>query len=325
MEYLKIILYIIIFPGLIFSSLIGFFISGLDRKIVAKMQRRRGPRISQSFYDFIKLLGKETIIPYSANKKLFIIAPIIAVVSIVIIPTFIPIGNFTFIKSTADVVVLIYLLIIPSLALIIGAMASSSPFASIGLSREVVSIIGYELPLIIIIIDVCKEAGKILGTGSIYSMELIGKAQAIEGNFMFSLSLLPAAIAFLMILPAKVGVSPFDVAEAETEICEGPLVEYSGIYLSLFKLSHSIKSYVMAMLFVALFLGNIFVRFNSNFINLIVNIAIMVALSILIVILCLSIVRGCMGRYKTHQMFKFYWTIPTILSVISYFLVSINI
>ena len=325
MEYLKIILYILVFPGIIFSSLIGFFISGLDRKIVAKMQRRRGPKISQSFYDFIKLLGKDTIIPSSANRKLFIIAPVIAMVSIVIIPLFIPLGKYTFIKSTADVVVLIYLLIIPSLALIIGAMASASPFASIGLSREVVSIIGYELPLIIIIIDVCKKAGKILGTGTIYSMELIEKAQAIEGNFMFSLALLPAAIAFLMILPAKVGVAPFDVAEAETEICEGPLVEYSGIYLSLFKLSHSIKSYVMAMLFVALFLGNIFVEFGSTSINLIINTVIMIALSTLITIVCLSIVRGSMGRYKAHQMFKFYWTIPTILSVISYFLVSMNI
>ena len=132
-------------------------------------------------------------------------------------------------------------------------------------------------------------------------------------------------IAFLMILPAKVGIAPFDVAEAETEICEGPLVEYSGIYLTLFKLSHGIKSYVMAMLFVALFLGNMFMRFRSTTINLIINTVIIIALSVLINIVCLSIVRGSMGRYKTHQMFKFYWTIPTILSVISYFLVSINI
>ena len=51
----------------------------------------------------------------------------------------------------------------------------------------------------------------------------------------------------------------------------------------------------------------------------------MIALSTLITIVCLSIVRGSMGRYKAHQMFKFYWTIPTILSVISYFLVSMNI
>ena len=99
MEYLKIILYILVFPGIIFSSLIGFFISGLDRKIVAKMQRRRGPKISQSFYDFIKLLGKDTIIPSSANRKLFIIAPVIAVVSIVIIPLFIPLGKYTFPKE----------------------------------------------------------------------------------------------------------------------------------------------------------------------------------------------------------------------------------
>ena len=81
----------------------------------------------------------------------------------------------------------------------------------------------------------------------------------------------------------------------------------------------------MAMLFVALFLGNIFVEFGSTSINLIINTVIMIDLSTLITIVCLSIVRGSMGRYKAHQMFKFYWTIPTILSVISYFLVSMNI
>lgn len=142
---------------------------------------------------------------------------------------------------------------------------------------------------------------------------------------MFTISLLPAAIAFLMILPAKIGVSPFDVSEAETEICEGPLAEYSGIYLGLFKLTHNIKVYVMTSLFVVLFLGGIGITTGNLAIDLLINTLILVVLVIVISVLFLSIVRGLMGRYKTNQMFKFYWTIPTVLSLLSYILVSLNI
>lgn len=325
MEQIKGILYLLLFPGLVFSTIIGFFISGLDRKIIARLQRRKGPSIIQPIYDFFKLLGKDTIIPKNSNSKLFKIAPIIALTSIVIIPLFIPIGNYCFVDSTADVVVLIYLLIIPSVSLIVGGMASGSPFASIGLSREVVTMIAYELPFITCILAVCKKAANVLGTNTAYSMMIINKAQGISGNFMFSLSLLPAAIAFLMILPAKIGVSPFDVAEAETEICEGPLVEYSGLYLSLFKLTHSIKTYVMSAMFVALFLGKVYIQFNSMPLSLFVNTIIVLILSIIILTISLTVVKGVMGRYKTHQMFKFYWTIPTVLSFISYILVNFNL
>ena len=82
-------------------------------------------------------MGKDTIIPRNANKIVFKIAPIIALVSICIIPVLLPIYNWTFIGGTADIVVIIYLLIIPVVAMIIGGMASGSPFASIGVSREV--------------------------------------------------------------------------------------------------------------------------------------------------------------------------------------------
>ena len=85
MEYLSKLIYLFIFPGFIFTVLVGLFLSGLDRKIVARMQRRRGPKITQPFYDFAKLLGKDTIIPRNANERLFTLAPIIALVSICII------------------------------------------------------------------------------------------------------------------------------------------------------------------------------------------------------------------------------------------------
>ena len=325
MEYLSKLVYLIIFPGFIFTVLVGLFLAGLDRKIVARMQRRKGPKITQPFYDFVKLIGKDTIVPRNANTRLFILSPIIALVSICIVPVLFPIYNNSFFGGTADVVVIIYLLIIPVVAMIVGGMASGSPFASIGVSREVVAMIAYELPLITSLLAVCKKAGLILNQGTTYSLSAISSAQQSNGSFMFTISLLPAAIAFLMILPAKVGVAPFDVAEAETELCEGPLAEYSGLHLGLFKLTHNIKVYVMSALFVVLFLGGVGISTGNIGFDLLLNTLILLVLVILISIVFLSIVRGLMGRYKTNQMFKFYWTVPTLLSLLSYILVSFNL
>ena len=268
MEYFLKLVYLILFPGFIFTIIMGLLISGIDRKIVARMQRRRGPKIIQPFYDIVKLIGKDTIVPRNASSRLFIIAPIIALVSICIVPILFPIYNHvTLFEGTADIVVIIYLLIIPSVAMIVGGIASGSPFASIGISREVVSMIAYELPLITSVLAVCKKAGMISGEGVIYSLSKIASVQEANGSFIFSISLLPAAIAFLMILPAKIGSSPFDVAEAETELCEGPLVEYSGLQLGLFKLTHKIKAYVITALFVVLFLGGIGISIQTFFIK----------------------------------------------------------
>lgn len=325
MEYLSKLVHLIIFPGFIFTVLVGLFLAGLDRKIVARMQRRRGPKITQPFYDLVKLIGKDTIIPRNANSKLFILAPIISLVSICVVSVLFPIYNYSFFGGIADIVVIIYLLIIPTVAIIVGGMASGSPFASIGVSREVVTMISYELPLITSLLAVCKKAGLILNQGITYSLSDIVSVQQSSGSFMFSIALIPAAISFLMILPAKVGVVPFDVAEAETELCEGPLVEYSGLYLGIFKLTHNIKVYVMSALFVVLFLGGVGISTGNITVDLFLNTVTLLVLVSLISIIFLSIVRGIMGRYKTNQMFKFYWTVPTLLSLISYILVSFNL
>ena len=325
MEFFKDMGYLFIFPGFIFSIIMGLFLAGVDRKIVARMQRRKGPKLTQPIYDFIKLLGKESIVPENANRKLFNIVPYIGLASICIIPLFIPIYNMSFIGGTADIVVILYLLVIPSVALIIGGMTSGSPYASIGVSREVVTMVAYELPLVICLISVCKKAGFIIGEGMTFSLNNIMLVQQGTNSFIFSLSLIPAAIAFLMVMPAKVGVPPFDVAEAETEICEGPLVEYSGLPLGIFKLTHNVKVYVMTALFVVLFLGGVGISTGTVWVDIILNIVLLIVMVTVLSILFLSIVRGIMGRYKTHQMFKFYWTVPTILALLSYILVSLNI
>ena len=83
--------YILIFPGFLFCFAIGLLLCGIDRKLVARMQKRVGPPILQPFYDFFKLMGKETIIPHAANKFAFLAAPLVGFISLVVLMLFMPI------------------------------------------------------------------------------------------------------------------------------------------------------------------------------------------------------------------------------------------
>ncbi|GAA0068863.1 hydrogenase [Clostridium sardiniense] len=316
MEFFKLLFHAFIFPGGIFIICISLLISGIDRKLVARMQRRIGPPILQPFYDILKLIGKEVIIPKYSNKKIFLVMPIVGLVSVCIIPLLIPIFNNIYISFNGDIIFIIYLITISVIALIVCGINSSSTFGNIGASREAVLLLSLELPMVISIISVCIFSGEILGINNNFLMNSISLAQINQGSFMFTLKLLPAALAFLMIIPGEAGVIPFDIAEGETEICEGPLVEYSGRYLAILKLTQSIKGFIMSSLFVSLFLGGNISNYK------VVNIIIFIILTCIVMFFSITVVRTVFGRLKINQALKFYWTIPTILSLISLILVS---
>jgi NADH-quinone oxidoreductase subunit H len=326
MVLLKYMFYVLVFPGFLFSFIVGLLLSGIDRKLVAKMQRRVGPPLMQPFYDFVKLVGKTHIIPRGASKKVFLAAPVIGLISVVTIPIFIPIFGYTFVKNTADIIVLIYLLTIPAVALIMGGSSSGSPFAGVGISREMVTMLSYELPLVIVLLAVGAKAGFGLGGNVTFSLEKIQEFQAIKGILISNWALIPAAIAFLMVIPAEVGSVPFDVAEAETEICEGPLVEYSGFYLGMYKLTQSIKMFIMASLFVALFLGGkgVGAVTGNTFIDLALNTALLLVIVIVIIAISISFIKAVVARIKVEQTLRFFWTVPTGLALLSLILVYVT-
>ena len=138
LNYLQYLGYILIFPGFLFCFVAGLLLCGIDRKLVARMQKRVGPPVLQPFYDFFKLCGKETIIPTAASKTTFLAAPIVGFAALVVIQLFIPIRGFTpfaVLGDIADVIVILYLLLIPAIATIMGGAASGSPYAGVGLSR----------------------------------------------------------------------------------------------------------------------------------------------------------------------------------------------
>lgn len=206
MEILIKAIYILIFPGLLFACVFGLWLAGVDRKLLARMQKRVGPPVLQPTYDFFKLLGKETIIPANAAKVTFLAAPYVGLVSLVVTALFIPLGGLQAFGSAADTVVILYLLAIPSLAIILGGSASGSPFAGVGVSRSMVTIMSYELPLILVLLAVGRAAGYGYVT---FSLEQITIIQGLSGPFLLDWRLIPAAVAMLLIIPCEVGAHPF--------------------------------------------------------------------------------------------------------------------
>lgn len=317
MTFLINLVQLLIFPGLLFCVVFGVLMAGIDRKLVARMQRRVGPPILQPWYDFVKCCAKETIIPRCAKKAIFIGAPYLGLACLIVIALFIPVGSYgSAFTAGADLVVILYLLTIAGVTLIIGASSTGSPYAGVGLSREMVAMISYELPFVLVLLAVGRVAGADSGLGCTFSLSTIAAYQAANGPLIAHWALIPAAIAMLLVIPCEVGSHPFDIAEAETEICEGALAEYSGHPLGVFRLSHYVKMYIMTALFCAMFLGGITVGLTGT-VGVVVDVLIFLVLCGVVSFICMTLPHAVCARLRVEQVFKFYWTVVAGLAALS--------
>ena len=317
MTFLINLVQLLIFPGLLFCVVFGVLMAGIDRKLVARMQRRVGPPILQPWYDFVKCCAKETIIPRCAKKAIFIGAPYLGLACLIVIALFIPVGSYgSAFTAGADLVVILYLLTIAGVTLIIGASSTGSPYAGVGLSREMVAMISYELPFVLVLLAVGRVAGADSGLGCTFSLSTIAAYQAANGPLIAHWALIPAAIAMLLVIPCEVGSHPFDIAEAETEICEGALAEYSGHPLGVFRLSHYVKMYIMTALFCARFLGGITVGLAGT-VGVVVDVLIFLVLCGVVSFICMTLPHAVCARLRVEQVFKFYWTVVAGLAALS--------
>lgn len=317
MTFLINLVQLLIFPGLLFCVVFGVLMAGIDRKLVARMQRRVGPPILQPWYDFVKCCAKETIIPRCAKKAIFIGAPYLGLACLIVIALFIPVGSYgSAFTAGADLVVILYLLTIAGVTLIIGASSTGSPYAGVGLSREMVAMISYELPFVLVLLAVGRVAGADSGLGCTFSLSTIAAYQAANGPLIAHWALIPAAIAMLLVIPCEVGSHPFDIAEAETEICEGALAEYSGHPLGVFRLSHYVKMYIMTALFCTMFLGGITVGLAGT-VGVVVDVLIFLVLCGVVSFICMTLPHAVCARLRVEQVFKFYWTVVAGLAALS--------
>lgn len=318
-ETLLAVLHMCIFPGGVFALLVGFFYKGLDRRIEARLQRRVGPPLNQPWLDIAKLLTKETLIPNTACKPAFLLAPIFGFTGMAVCAAFIPIpGVYKGLFNMGDLLVIFYLIPIPAMALMLGGSASSSPFGAIGFSREMLLMLAYETPLLMILLAVAMIVGKAMNGGAWgaeFSLLHIVSWQQENGVLGFNPVMIPAFVAYLIFLPGTMGVAPFDLPEAETEILEGPLLEYGGPLLALFQITSALKTFVLLGLGVVLFFpGTICPWWPINLLWFLFKCFVLMVCS-------LTLVKSATGRYRIEQAFRFYITVPTALALCSLILV----
>jgi NADH-quinone oxidoreductase subunit H len=277
-----------IFPGFLFSSAVGLFLTWVDRKVTARIQWRVGPPIYQPFADFFKLLSKETLIPDGASKLLFLIAPIISVFAMSAVGAMLIIMNFYPTSSfMGDLIVIIYLLALPPLATIIGASASKNPLSAVGASREMTLYFGYELPFITAILVAIIKTGGEIRIGEIVMF------QEMYGPILYSISGVIATIVILVCMQAKLGYVPFDIAEAEQELMAGVYTEYSGFALALFKLTKAMMLFLLPCLIITLFWGGIASWFAI--------------LKLLLFVVLIILIKNTNPRLRIDQALKFFW------------------
>ncbi|MFA5156781.1 MAG: complex I subunit 1 family protein [Candidatus Omnitrophota bacterium] len=295
----------LVFPGFIFSAVIGLIAGWVDRKVSARLQWRVGPPWHQNFTDIIKLFGKEIIVPLN-GRWTFLLAPYIGLLGLTLAATILgKAAGLSFGGFSGDLIVILYLLLMPAASLIIGASASGNPLASVGASREMKLVLAYELPLILSVIAVAIKAA-----GAIRLEQLI-LAQSASGSFIFSFSGALAFIAALIATQAKLGLAPFDVSEAEQEIMAGVLIEYSGLPLAVYKLNKAILLYTMPLFLILLFLGK---DLNPLF---------MIG-KFLIILVLFILIKNTNPRLRIDQAMRFLWGPVTLLAIAAIVLAALG-
>ncbi|HJK05667.1 MAG TPA: NADH-quinone oxidoreductase subunit H [Methanocorpusculum sp.] len=304
----------------IFAIAFGLILSGIDRRVVARMQARIGPPLLQPLTDVRKLLAKQNIIPANAIPWLFNAMPVVALASAIAILLYLPFGSFApLLGEFGDVILVLYLLIIPSLALVIGGFASGSPYATVGAQREMVSMIAYELPLAVAVIAI---AWRLMAAGVSNPFSMLTLMQISVWDVVGPLGILALLILLVMmawVTPGELSKIPFDSPEAETELAGGILVEYSGRNLGLFTLSQAVKTVAMSAFGIILLLPwNLSPILGVSGLSAgAVDLVFFVLKVLFVVIVSVTVVRTMMARFRITQVVGLYWLVLGVLGALA--------
>ena len=283
----------------------------LDRRVWAFVQKRRGPNVVgpfglfQSLADALKYIFKEIIIPASANKVIFILAPIVTMTLALIAWAVIP---FSEELVLADINVgILYLFAVSSLGvygIIMGGWASNSKYPFLGAIRSAAQMVSYEVSIGVIIINVLLCVGSLNLTDIVLAQE----------NLWFIVPLFPMFVIFFISALAETNRPPFDLPEAEAELVAGYQTEYSGMMYAMFWLGEYANILLMCSLGSILFLGGWLSPINI-FPFTIIPAPLWLILKILLLFILFSLVKAIVPRYRYDQLMKLGWKIFLPLSL----------
>ena len=301
-------IFFLLIPVLVSVALIVW----LDRRIWAFVQKRKGPNVVgpfgllQTLADALKYIFKEIIIPSSANKIIFILAPIVTLTLSLIAWAVIPFSE-QLVLSDINVGIL-YLFAISSLSvygIIMGGWASNSKYPFLGAIRSAAQMVSYEVSIGIIIINV------LLCVGSLN----LSKIVLAQSNVWFVLPLFPMFVIFFISALAETNRPPFDLPEAESELVAGYQTEYSGMMYAMFWLGEYANILLLCALGSILFLGGWLSPIDATPFNLLPGTFWMI-FKILFLFILFSLVKAIVPRYRFDQLMRLGWKIFLPLSLI---------
>ena len=301
------ILFLLI-PILVSVVLIVWF----DRRVWAFVQKRRGPNVVgpfgllQTFADALKYIFKEIIIPASANKVIFILAPIVTMTLALIAWAVIPFSE-ELVLSNINVGIL-YLFAISSLGvygIIMGGWASNSKYPFLGSIRSAAQMISYEVSIGIIIVNV------LLCVGSLNLKDIV----LAQKNIWFIIPLFPMFVIFFISALAETNRPPFDLPEAESELVAGYQTEYSGMMFAMFWLGEYANILLMCAMGSILFLGGWLSPINLYPFNMLPP-PLWMILKILLLFFLFALIKAIVPRYRFDQLMRLGWKVFLPFSLI---------
>jgi len=284
----------------------------LDRRVWGFVQKRRGPNVVgpfglfQTLADALKYIFKEIIIPASANKVIFVLAPIVTLTLALIAWAVVPFSN-KLVLANINVGIL-YLFAVSSLSvygIIMGGWASNSKYPFLGAIRSAAQMVSYEVSIGIIIINV------LLCVGSLNLNDIV----LAQKNVWFIFPLFPMFVVFFISALAETNRPPFDLPEAESELVAGYQTEYSGMMYALFWLGEYANILLLCALGSILFLGGWLNPIDIYPFNILPGVFWMI-FKILLLFILFALVKAIVPRYRFDQLMRIGWKIFLPLSLI---------
>lgn len=239
---------ILVFPSGFFLLAASLAYEWVDRKLLAKLQNRVGPRWFQPLADVVKLLAKEEVIPEGVNRFLFVGLPIVGLAAPLTAALYIPLAGLGPVFSfPGDLIVTIYLLSLLTMSIGLAGSNAVGRFSLVGATRTLTQLFSYEAPFLL----------ALLGPALVARSWQIGTIAEAAGERWFILTQPLGFLVALIGLMGKLELPPFDAPEAETEVVAGALTEYSGRGLALFLLGKDVELVLGLTLVAAFYLGGV--------------------------------------------------------------------
>ncbi|OPL07869.1 MAG: NADH dehydrogenase [delta proteobacterium ML8_F1] len=273
-------------------------LTGINRKVVARLQRRRGPKFYQQFIDIFKALSKGS----TTHGWVFDFGVIMALGGIMATAIFIPFGPLKAVPGMDNIFIIAYVLAVGMLGMAMSASGSGNPWASIGVSRALTNMLAYDIPFMMVVFGLIFA----FDSSSLSGLAAIQREGGLLGWNVLRFPL--GGIVAMISLQGMLGKKPFDSFIAPAEIASGPMVEYGGRHLGMLFLLHEYSTFIEVSLIVHLFFGG-----GATVLEFMVKYAVIYTF--------LNLVSNVLPRFKIDQAVTFFYKVPLAMAVVQTFLI----